>query len=368
MSDKRYDLGWGNVTADQKTFPLWHYGVVVQNDDPSIAGRIRVRIEGIDNDVSLKDQLNEPKKGGLPWCQPLMPKFFNVIPKVGEVVKIAMFDYRNKKIRREYVGPVIAQQRPPDFIDSQYFPTKWAVELDSYKGTWSQDSQSFDGDWKIYPNIDDIAISGRKNTDFILRDKKNYDEIILRAGKIDYQSIINNEASQTKSNIVGGTFKLNRKNPAYITINHTLPQTYASTASARETSKKLNLDKDRTHVNVVADKINLISHAGSQKKGFVRSILKGEDVLTQIKVENEKLHPLIYGDVFYEFMEKLKKYVEGHIHPYSNVPPDPSLATADLLKWFNSNMGKKVDKKSPDGTKYKDIENCGFLSKGVKTN
>ena len=45
-----------------------------------------------------------------------MPKFINVIPKVGETVKIAVFDYRNKKIRREYIGPVIVQQRPPDLI------------------------------------------------------------------------------------------------------------------------------------------------------------------------------------------------------------------------------------------------------------
>jgi len=368
MNEKRYNLGWGNTTADEKTFPLWFYGIVVSIDDPFDAGRIKVRIEGIDNDVPENKELDDPQKGGLPWCQPLMPKFINVIPHVGETVKIAVFDYRNKKIRREYIGPVIAQQRPPDFIDSDFFPSKWRVETDNYNGAWSQEVESFDGDWKIYPNKDDIGISGRRNTDFILRNKQNYDEIILRAGKIDYKSITDNQSSQNDSNVVGGSFKLNKKNPAYITINHTLPQTYSASAAGRETNKKLNLDKDRTHINFVADKLNLISHEGSSKKGFVKSIIKGDDVLNQLKIENEKLHPIPYGDVIWEFMTKMRAFVEGHIHKGSRREPDGDPTKNDLIKWFNDNMGRIVEKESPDGTKYKEIENCRFLSKGVKTN
>lgn len=368
MSEKRYDLGYGDQRMDQKSFPLWFYGIVVSNDDPYDAGRIRVRIDGVDNDVPQNTELNSPKDGGLPWCQPLLPKYINVVPKVGETVKIAVHDYRNKKIRREYIGPVIAQQRPPDFIDSPYFPSKWRVETDEYNGAWTQEPESIDGDWKIYPDKDDIGISGRKNTDFILRSKKNYDEVILRAAKIDYQSIINNQASQNNSNVVGGSFKLNKKNPAYITINHTLPQTYPSLGTQRETNKKLNLDKDRTHINFVADKINLISHEGSERKGFVKSILKGDDILTQIKTENEKLHPLLYGDVLWEFLVKMRAYVEGHIHKGSRLPADGDQTKNDLIKWFNDNMGTITEKQSPDGTKYSEIENCRFLSKGVKTN
>lgn len=368
MSEKRYDLGWGNMTADKKTFPLWFYGIVISIDDPFDAGRIRVRIDGIDNDIPESVQLNDPRKGGLPWCQPLLPKFINVVPQVGETVKIAVFDYRNKKIRREYIGPVIAQQRPPDFMNSPFFPSKWRIEVENYNGAWSQEPESLDGDWKIYPNKDDIGISGRRNTDFILRNKKNYDEIILRAGKIDYKSIIDNQSSQNESNVVGGSFKLNKKNPAYITINHTLPQTYSVTAVGRETNKKLNLDKDRTHINLVADKLNLISHEGSSKKGFVTPIIKGEDILNQLKIENEKLHPIPYGDVIWEFMTKMRAYVEGHIHKGSRREPDGDQTKNDLIKWFNDNMGNIVEKESPDGTKYKEIENCRFLSKGVKTN
>lgn len=367
MSEKRFDLGWGDIKADQKTFPLWFYGIVVSIDDPFDAGRIRVRIEGVDNNISREDELKDPREGGLPWCQPLLPKFINVVPKQGETVKVTVHDYRNKKIRREYIGPVIAQQRPPDFIESPFFPSKFKVEVDNYNGAWQQEAASSDGDWRIYPNKDDIGISGRRNTDFILRNKSNYDEIILRAGKIDYNSIVGNQ-DENENNVVGGSYRLNRKNPAYITINHTLPQTFNPIATTREANKKLNLDKDRTHVNIVADKLNLISHEGSNKKGFVTPIIKGEDVLTQIKIENEKLHPVPYGDVIWEFMNKMRAYVEGHIHKGSRREPDGDQTKNELIKWFNDNMGLMVEKKSPDGTTYKEIENCGFLSKGVKTN
>jgi len=365
---KPFDLDFQSAKLDQLSFPLWHYGKVISIDDPYDAGRIRVRIEGVDNRITEANQLKDPKNGGLPWCQPLMPKFINVVPKVGEVVKIAVFDFRNKQIRREYIGPVIAQQRPPDAMNSPFFPTKVRVDMNNYNGSWSKEPESTYGDWKIYPDKEDIAITGRRNTDFILRNKTNYDEAIIRVGKIDYQSIINNQESQNSANVLGGSFKLNKKNPAYITVNHTLPQTYASTGAARETNKKLKLDKDRTHINVVADNLNLISHQGSSKKGFVPSILRGEDILTQLKTENEKLHPLIYGDVIWEFMTKMRAYVEGHIHKGSRREPDGDQTKNDLIKWFNDNMGTITDKKSPDGQPFTEIENCRFLSKGVKTN
>jgi hypothetical protein len=370
MTDiKRFDLGWGSNTADKRKFPLWYYGIVISVDDPYNAGRIKVRLEGIDNDVPAPLSLKDPEEGGLPWCEPLLPKFINVIPKVNEVVKVAVFDFRNKKVRREYVGPVIAQMRPPDALNSPFFPTKYKVDNgNSYNGNWLLNKNSSDGDWKIYSNKDDIALTGRRNTDFILRNKEYYDEVILRAGKIEYNDIINNQASQNPTNVLGGNFNLNRKNPAYITVNHSLPQTFSANSAEKETVKKLKLEKDRTHINVVADNVNLISHKGSSKKGFTKTILKGDDVLTQIKTENEKLHPIPYGDVLWEFLTVLRPYIEGHIHKGSRREPDGDNSKNNLIKWFNDNMGNEVTKTSPDGQQYKTIENCNFLSKGVKTN
>ena len=369
---KRFDLNYGSLKRDDVSFPLWYYGKVVSNSDPYDAGRIKVRIDIIDNDVKEENELNDPNNGGLPWCEPLMPKFINVIPRIGEIVKIAVFDYRNKKIRREYIGPVVPQQRPPDLIDSQYFPAKWRVEVGNYWGAWSDEPVSFDGDWKIYPDKDDISIVGRRNTDFILRNKNSYDEVILRAGKIDYNSIVNNQSdnSNQRPTFFGPEFPLNTKNPAYITLNHSLPENSQNTPNINSYSSiiDLNLLNDRTHINLVADNLNLISHKGSPKKGFVKTILKGDDRLTQVKAENEKLHPLPYGDVLWDFLNVLRPYIESHIHKASRREPDGDITKNNLIKWFNDNMGTMETKKSPDGTEYKEIENCNFLSKGVKTN
>lgn len=375
LPQKRPDLGYGKSDIDNIIFPIWFYGTVVSvfdgvpggnldNAGPFDSGRIKVRIDQLDQDVSVANQLKDPKEGGLPWCEPLLPKFINIMPKEGEVVKVAVFDVKSKKLRRQYIGPVIAQQRPPEFIESKEFPAKIKVDTGSgYLGSWTKEPVSFDGDWKIYPDKDDISIIGRRNTDFILRYKNNYDEVILRAGKMDYKSILGNQGE----NEFNRTFSLNKKNPAYITINHSLPQTLTGPQKSK-TQNKLNLDNDRTHINLVAENLNLISHKGSPKKGFVRTILKGDDLLTQIKTENEKLHPLVYGDVLWEFLTLLKNYVTSHIHEGPKLPADPSEATLVLTKWFNDNMGKSTTKTSPDGTKYKEIENCKFLSKGVKTN
>ena len=380
---KRYDLGHGDSSGKYSrmiTSPIWHYGIVTDVDDPYNAGRIRVRIygnpsDGLDDNTQFLGQNVADAIGvtglvksigevvgslPLPWCEPLMPKFLNVVPKVGEMVKIVTFDYRNKKIRRQYIGPVIGQQTPVDFTISNYNDAKIRVENGAYTSSWTQNAEASDGDWKIYPSKEDVAILGRKNTDLILKDSSYYNEILFRSGKIDPNSL-----GKSNNNNVS-PFILNKKNPSYISINFT--DANALNSNNSPDLKKLNLQNDRSHVNVVADKVNLISHAGSSRKGFVRTILRGEDVLTQIKIENEKLHPLPYGDVLWEFLNVLRPYIEGHIHKASRREPDGDISKNNLIKWFNDNMGSIVDKKSPDGTPYKEIENCRFLSKGVKTN
>jgi len=365
---RRYDLGFGDSKGKFSrtiTSPIWHYGIVTSIDDPYDAGRIRVRIygngiDGLDDDTPSLLENNDFEKGGLPWCEPLLPKYINVVPQVGEMVKIVTFDYRNKKIRRQYIGPVVGQQTPTDLRYSNYNDAKLKVENSSYTSAWSLNAEALDGNWKIYPNKEDVSILGRVNTDLILRDFSYYKEVLLRAGKIDSKSL----SESIKGNL--SPYVLNKKNPSYLSINFT--NASALQNSTNPEIKKLNLQNDRSHVNVVADKINLISHLGSSRKGYVRSILKGEDVLTQIKVENEKLHPLPYGDVLWEFLNVLRPYIEGHIHKASRREPDGDITKNNLIKWFNDNMGNITDKTSPDGTKYKEIENCRFLSKGVKTN
>ena len=86
-------------------FKVIEVGEVVSNDDPYHMGRIKVRIKG-------------PRNGGgddgildadLPWCVPLLPKFFANQPKPKEAVFIFKFSKFREFADRMYLGPIISQ-------------------------------------------------------------------------------------------------------------------------------------------------------------------------------------------------------------------------------------------------------------------
>jgi len=83
---------------------------------------------------------------------------------------------------------------------------------------------------------------------------------------------------------------------------------------------KLIPDKDKKSsvLNVVASKINLISHDGNHTFDLTdpESLITDE---VQEKINNEA-HPLVYGDKLVEFLELVKRYVSLHIHNYHGMP------------------------------------------------
>ena len=62
--------------------------------------RIKVRIKGLDDKISDEN---------LVFCDPFLPKYLNIIPKVGEAVKIQHWRTDKTQTRREYIGPVVSQ-------------------------------------------------------------------------------------------------------------------------------------------------------------------------------------------------------------------------------------------------------------------
>ena len=68
---------------------IFYYGRVVSVNDPAMAGRIKVRIEPDDKDYETDRDL--------PYCYPLLPKFFNVVPKEGEAVRVIMYTTNKNK-------------------------------------------------------------------------------------------------------------------------------------------------------------------------------------------------------------------------------------------------------------------------------
>lgn len=355
MRNFRPDLG-PSLQLDNIYFPLWHNAIVENVDDPYDAGRIQVRIEGIDNKIitvnKKEDNFNTDSQtsaindDNYPWCEPLLPKYLNVRPKKGELVRVCVYNFRNKNEKRMYIGPIVGQETYDDYKSPTELLTNSRLRK-SFNSPWSkrEDLTKIRGkDWSIWPNKDDIAIQGRANTDVILRNKPSYDEIILRAGKIDWKSVaglttINNERIP----------KINDKNPAYIVLNYSQPT---------------NNQQERSHINIVAENLNLISQKGSSHKGLSPNIIN-DDAKEQINIEEKKLHPLVYGDFFWEFLSVLIPYIESHIHRGSRGDTvKDGTVTQTLLDFLKKNMGDSTAQQRSKN----DFGTCTFLSKGVKTN
>jgi hypothetical protein len=104
--------------------------------------------------------------------------------------------------------------------------------------------------------------------------------------------------------------------------------------------------KDKTKrgsvINLVADKLNFISHNGEHTFNLTdpKSLITDEE---QEKINNEA-HPLVYGDILVEFLELVKKYVSSHVHPYHGNPADPSSVTTNVLRFdLNAILNKNIN-------------------------
>jgi len=75
-------------------------------------------------------------------------------------------------------------------------------------------------------------------------------------------------------------------------------------------------------INVVADKINLLSHKGD--KTF--NITDPKNLITDDEQEiiNNDAHPVVYGDNLVQFLELIKLFVNSHVHAYHGSKPDQS--------------------------------------------
>lgn len=77
--------------------PIFYMGVVEEYRDPKKMNRVKVRLYGIDRNTS---------RDNLPWCISMMPSFFHVIPKTGELVFVLLRNPWNNQLGRYYFGPI----------------------------------------------------------------------------------------------------------------------------------------------------------------------------------------------------------------------------------------------------------------------
>lgn len=249
------------------------YGRVVSIDDETDGMRIKVFISDLDNHT------DENNLNALPWCYPLLPKFFHIYPRIGEFVRIFIEDISFSQKGRFWLGSVISQPHKIEF-DS----TATALSNIDKKAGFSPEKapSTFPDADGVYPTKTDVAIVGRVNTDVILR----LNEVHIRAGKHEN----------------GNPLKLNTKNPAQISLVFE--------------QKSKELDDYYSNTIITSDKIAIISHSG--KPQFKAAKLTSED---RVKIF-EQGHPIARGDVLVEALEVIRQALINHIHGYSAIPAE----------------------------------------------
>lgn len=336
-----------------------HVGEVVDIEDPSNEGRIKVRVPFYDNanetSLSKKEQrklnkktepyfkvsgsnnrteitnsntiqkLDESKQktdlfGGVDpnagteivWAIPLLPKHLQIMPKVGEKVKLMFFDTGNPQLNRVWVGPLVSQK---DKLSYQENVTAGNILNTSIlnkllKNVSGNNKNLRTGDKKIgkfrggFPDKEDIALMGRNNADIILptkstkNDKLNRGgEVLIRAGKFDFNNL--------------GKLSLNTTNPGYLRIKVIESQNSFNAIDTRP----------KTMSMLFSDYISLVSYnnnvVGKPYRTEVNPIIGNDADMLQT---HNSLSPLIRGDVLVEFLELLRDYVKNHNHPYHKLP------------------------------------------------
>lgn len=410
-------------------YRLIYQAEVKSIDDTADSGIIYVELVGINN-------------GQLVECYPLIPKFMNVFPQVGETVFIILQDIKiGPKIAKQgkafWVGPIISQLQnlkkdPHDYTSTSNQPdgkvkTKVGISsLENAKGA--------------YPKKEDIAIQGRDNTDIILKSSESTNgskQILLRSGKfvindnltfnkkdvsfiqIKYgtDSVENQiiEKSVQKQKSVAPEIKITasiisvRSNGSFIedesltddqynlqATSHlakvdltylkgsskpiSFQQSYTNRSDARDSVKnkieefktynvkwiiksttkqlldfygdkmifpnstitvtekiketiqvKRNVNSNGGVINVVANKINLISHDGGH--GFKLTDIN--EMITDKEQEkiNKDAQSIVFGEKLVDFLKLLKNYVGTHVHPYHGMPSVDETSKLQLLNY-----------------------------------
>lgn len=307
-------------------------------DDESKALRIKVRIHPYDDGKEISQEpTSENNNNGVPWCFPLLPKMLHVNPRVGELVVVFCQEPGSPLSQRLFFGPVISQDYMMDYdfdfvydtkkknnsgelarnmlIDSNYLPSlildKSKEESTVLKSsarrmlTGNAPDKVFspfpspDGDGEnegTIPEREDIAIRGRGNSDFVLTDN----DIRMRCG-----------FKKTPHSSVDTKLHFNSEDLSYILM--------------RYRKGKDEVGEYNSSVNIVADRINLLSH--DSKDYF--DLGDRKDLITDKEMENilSKAHELPYGDVLVDFLKKFIDVFNRHTHPFSG--KEPSLNAAD---------------------------------------
>ena len=275
--------------------PTIRFGLVESVDDPTGSGRIRVRMAYDDRGLPSNE---------LAYAFPLNPKIWHVKPKVGEGVFIFNQILTEQTTQRYYIGPIVSQPQYMYYDDYKtstrtLFGTKIGPDVniqytktDQVKG--------------VLPKDDSVAVLGRKDSDIILED----DALYIRCG-----------VKKTSEND-DTDFEFNSLHPAFIKLQH------------EPDHLKADEQGYESVVNIVADKINLISTDSTE---FHKIADNNNDLLPEKELNDfiAKSHEVPYGDVLVKFLKIFRKAFLNHQHAWAQKPPTSGTEGYKNLVNFN---------------------------------
>jgi hypothetical protein len=292
----RIDYAFGKGTEERSKDVVIRIGEVISVDDEYHGMRIKVRLEQ-DNGVT-SDQI--------PYAFPLLPKTLQSIPKIGEAVLIILSTLSNKNSIRYYIGPLISQ---PQYFHQEYYNGGRGTSSSLLQGSLSKPLETidhYDETKGSFPETNDIALVGRKSEDIVLKDG----EIAIRCG-IRGQKLFDVSSPEyydiDKFSSLKGDVVFNKTNPAYLQLKY------------QRGICKGNKQVADSVINVVADKINLISH--KDRESF--ELTDQKDLIVPENLDNimSKLHQVPYGDVLKETLTNVYAAIKNHTHQYPGLPP-----------------------------------------------
>jgi hypothetical protein len=281
------------------------------------AWRIKVRLDS-DKGVSTEQ---------LPWAFPGLPKTLLSVPKVGEGVLVVFSEYNNPYSQRYYIGPLISQPQYQEYCSFGDGGRGPAMSLISTSKPLTEPALTSISRKKeltkgAFPDINDVALLGRGREDIVLKYRNTASgpssEIDLRAG-------IRLNPTDSTVKYMKGNVVFNTEDPAYIQVKHSKNGLAGlKSGEGDNDEEKYESIGDRTAnsvINIVADKVNIISHKDSNSFGELladRDNLVKDGELDQIM---SLLHRAVYGDELITLLKKIVMALVNHTHPYSMIPP-----------------------------------------------
>ena len=279
----KFNFPKSNYIHTPEHIPVMYVGRVVSIDDKSDAGRIMVNIKGFDDNKNNDNEILE--------AFPLLPKMVNVFPKVEESVFI-FTQYLNERTHRYWIGPIISQ--PQNLANDKHFLTAKSALMEGSNIALGEAPSALPEANGIYPDKKFVSIQGRNNTDIIHKDA----ELLLRAGKfVKNEPLIYNKESQ-------GFIQIK----SFMDFNE----------SDKDNKNNVNQPDIGSVVNIVGNKINIISHNGDVFYNTMEpDPEKQEDVIRDII---KTAHPLVFGDKLLTILNIFRKFMLTHVHQINNAP------------------------------------------------